>query len=136
MKLELRGCTRFVILCGKYVIKIPKFWRWTNMLRGLLANINEGQTWRWNSGKYSRGKEHLLCPVVFTGIGGLFLIMRKADPMDEDWWEKVDIPPYWEHIQHFKGDDKPCNYGWYKGKLVKTDYGDLDLAWGVDFKPE
>lgn len=134
MKINNTGATRVVIVLENYVIKIPKFWRWQNFLRGLLANINEGQTWRWNSGQYETGNSHLLCPVKFTSWGGWFLIMRKAKHIPYQLWLGLQ-PDVHAHIEHFQGDDKHRNYGFYDNRIVKVDYGDLDKCWGIDFRP-
>ena len=137
MKLNNIGATRVVIILDNYVIKIPKFWRWQNLLRGLLANINEGQTWRWNSGKYETGNSYLLCPVKFTSWGGWFLIMHKAVHIPHDLWHDLfhNGTALDAHIEHFQGDDSHKNYGFYNNRIVKVDYGDLDKAWGIDFRP-
>lgn len=134
MKINRKGATRSVLELKRVVIKIPVFNNWTRFLRGLLANINEGQTWRWNSGKYESGNSYLLCPVLWTSWGGWILLMKKIEPVDPDWWAEQDIPMWYNHVRHFQGDDNWKNYGWYQGRLVKLDYGDLDHNWGSDFK--
>lgn len=136
MKLNNHGTTRVVFIIGDYVYKIPKFWRWTNFLRGLLANINEGQTWRWNTGKYYHKRSQLLCPVVWTMWGGWLLIMRRAEPITQDSFDNLVKWHALVHIHHFPGDDTCKNYGLYNDQVVKVDYGDLDNAWGEDFKPK
>jgi hypothetical protein len=118
------GITRIVFVLETRVVKIPNFfYSWQSFLRGILANISEGQTWRWNSGKYERGKSHLLCPVILTSWGGWILIMRKAETAI--FYEDGREFDFSKHIAEFPGDDKPSNYGFLEGRLVKIDYGQL-----------
>lgn len=134
MNINLKGVTRIVIVLDHTVIKIPNFTHsWNHFLRGLIGNISESQTWKWNSGKYEKGTSYLLCPVLWCSWGGWVLIMRKANLLTEADWEKVKIPL---HKKHFKGDDTLSNYGMIEGRVVKIDYGELDDHWGEDFKPD
>jgi hypothetical protein len=123
--IERRGVTRIVILTNRYAIKIPKPKIWNHFLRGILANISEKRTWRWNSGEYEEGFSHLLCPVVWCSWGGWILVMERARPLSRADWEWVTVP---EHKKHFPGDDTMSNYGWMEGRVVKIDYGELDVA--------
>lgn len=133
MKINLNGVTRIVIELRRVVIKIPNFTtQWDHFIRGILANINENQTWKWNSGDYEKGKSHLLCPVLWCSWGGWFLIMKKVDSLITD--ENIHLWDCQEHKIYFKGDDTVSNYGFLDGKLVKIDYADLDDSWGEDFK--
>lgn len=131
-----RGVTRCVILIGKFAIKIPNFTHsWFHFLKGLVGNINEKQTWRWNSGKYEKGTSHLLCPVIWCSWGGWLLVMRRAKLLSSEEW---DAMPYYtdQHREYFIGDDTISNYGVLDDRLVKLDYGELDKHWGEDFKPK
>jgi len=95
---------------------------WYNFISGILANMKERNTWRFNSGKYEQGKSKLLCPVLFCGFGGLFIVMRTVDYTIKDCdYTEWDCS---EHIEHFGGDDTVSNYGILSGRLVKIDYGD------------
>lgn len=133
MKINRKGVTRIVIELNKVVIKIPNFTcQWSHFLRGLIGNISENQTWKWNSGKFEKGTSHLLCPVIWCSYGGWILIMRKVDELITE-----ENRTQWnceEHTKHFQGDDSISNYGILNGRLVKIDYADLDLYWGEDFK--
>jgi len=135
MRINQKGVTRIVLVFREVVVKIPRFnYNWTHFLRGLIGNIDEGETWRYNSGKFERGHSHLLCPVVWMSWGGWILIMKRATPLTLEDWEKIyDIT---EYKKHFGGDDTMSNYGYYKGSLVKIDYASLDNYWGSDFKTE
>ncbi len=89
MRISLHGTTRIVILCGRVAIKIPNFTRsWLHFLKGVVGNMMECQTWRWNSGKFEEGKSRLLCPVLFMSWGGWMLIMRRVDKVltYDDYW--------------------------------------------------
>lgn len=122
MKVNMKGVTRIVLVGRRVVIKIPNFTcQWSHFLKGLLANIHEGRTWRYNSGEYEKGISHLLCPVLFTSWGGWMLVMRKATPLTRSDWDKLDDIS--SHTLHFPGDDTISNYGYLDGKLVKIDYG-------------
>lgn len=134
MRINLKGITRIVIEFKNVVVKIPRFtFSWNHFLRGLIANMDERDTWRWNSGKFEKGRSHLLCPVLWCSWGGWILIMPKAETFTaEDWPELYGV--IWEHREAFAGDDNYSNYGLYKGMIVKIDYADLNLYWGEDFK--
>lgn len=117
------------------VVKIPNFTcQWSHFLRGIIGNISENQTWKWNSGKFEKGTSHLLCPVVWCSLGGWVLVMKKAKPITREQWEMItDISKF---KKHFSGDDTMSNYGYYENRLVKLDYADLDNYWGEDFKEQ
>lgn len=138
MEINRRGITRIVFVFKKVVVKIPNFsYSWSHFLKGLIANIDEGRCWRYNSGKYEKGKSHLICPVIWTSWGGWILVMQRADMK---LWEQTvkehypepddchDRAKYQEKLYKtwieagFGGDDKDDNYGYLKGKLVKVDY--------------
>lgn len=87
-----------------------------------MANINERQTWRYNSGAYESGISHLLCPVLWASWGGWILVMQRAVPctfLDEQGQE-IDYSKW--IVVGLGGDDKPDNYGVLDGRTVKLDY--------------
>lgn len=132
MKISLKGVTRIVIVFKNVVIKIPNFTcQWDHFLKGIIGNINENKTWKYNSGAFEKGTSYLLCPVIWCSLGGWILIMKRAVPLTIDQWETTYIP---EHKKHFPGDDTLSNYGYLSGRLVKIDYADLE-AWPSDYKP-
>ncbi len=133
MQIKTNGVTRLVFVFSTFVIKVPKPRHWRNFLRGLIGNINEGDTWKWNSGKYEKGTSHLLCPVIWSMWGGWLLIMKRAEPITTKQEGEVFRQDDWAL---FKGDDSLSNYGLLDGVCVKIDYADLDLHWGEDFKPK
>lgn len=98
-------------------MKIPNArYSFQHFLKGLLANMSERDTWRYNSGEYDDGKARLLCPVIWCSWGGWVLIMKRAEPMPEHY-------SYATNMAYFPGDDKPDNYGLLDGRVVKIDYG-------------
>jgi hypothetical protein len=122
MTIKFNGCTRVVFVFRNVVVKIPKPWIWNHFLHGIISNINENRTWKWNSGKYERGYSYLLCPVLWCSLGGWILVMKRADTsVPVGRFECV------EHVDQFPGDDTESNYGVFEGRLVKIDYGQLDL---------
>jgi hypothetical protein len=135
LKINRKGVTRIVIEFKKVVVKIPNFTcQWSHFLRGIIGNISENQTWKWNSGKFEKGTSHLLCPIIWCSWGGWILVMKKAKPVTREQWEIItDIS---EFKKHFGGDDTMSNYGYCENRLVKLDYADLDNYWGEDFKEQ
>jgi len=127
MRIDDSGCTRVVLVFESYVLKIPRFtYSWSHFLKGLLANMQERDCWKWNSGKYEKGDSHLLCPVIWGSWGGWLLIMKRADVkrhLDEVYKEKRKYCYATIINAGFGGDDKPENYGYLNNKLVKVDYG-------------
>jgi len=135
MKINRTGVSRIVLEFKNFVIKIPNFtYSWYHFIWGICSNIEENQCWKWNSGKYEKGKSHLLCPVKWCSYGGWILIMQKANikrheievrnlPLSTIPPEEETIIRYKEWIEAgFGGDDKCDNYGYIEDRLVKIDY--------------
>lgn len=122
MRINRTGVTRIVFVFSRVVVKIPNFLSgWRPFVSGVLSNINERDCWNWNSGKYEKGRSHLLCPVLWSSWGAWFVVMRKVDKvltMEEGWEHGLE-----EHMKYFSGDDKGPNYGVLEGRVVKIDYG-------------
>lgn len=120
MTINLKGVTRIVIVLKTVVIKIPNFtYQWDHFLKGIIGNIHESKTWKYNSGKLESGSSHLLCPVLWCSWGGWILIMKKADLLTIEQWDNLSID---EHKRFFPGDDTLSNYGRLNGQVVKIDY--------------
>lgn len=133
MKINNNGVTRTVFILKSIVIKIPNVTHgWRNFLKGITGNIDERDTWRWNSGKYEQGHSHLLCPIVWASWGGWIVVMKKAKTLTQEEWDNM---PYYtdEHTKYFPGDDTISNYGILDDRLVKIDYADLNL-WPIDYR--
>ncbi len=129
------GITRIVFVFKTFVIKIPNFrYSFQHFLKGLIGNINESQTWKYN--RHRPEILEMICPVLWCSWGGWVLIMKRADVDGYIEWIK-SLPPLPEGtdlIEHNKmfyskwinaglgGDDKADNYGFLKGNVVKIDY--------------
>lgn len=106
-----------VLVLNKVVVKLPNFTcQWSHFLKGLLANMAERDTWNWNENK------SLMCPVLWCSWGGWLLIMKRAQTCE--WEESIDYE-IWRKA-HLAGDDKPDNYGYLNGNIVKLDYGQIN----------
>lgn len=128
-----KGTTRIVIIFKTSVIKIPNFsYSWTNFITGVLANIRERDTWRWNMSRPEILE--LLAPVLWCSWGALILVMKKADVEGYEQYirslPETDLDYREQRLLDYKkwidaglgGDDKPDNYGYLEGRLVKIDY--------------
>lgn len=113
-----KGTTRVVYLIGKYAIKIPRVNRWKSFLRGLLANMDE-RMWYKNSPADWKEK---MCPSLKCLFGGLILISKKANSVNDFTWSKGIIKP--EDFHPIPMDWKQQNFGWYKHNIVIIDYAD------------
>lgn len=123
MKIE-RGVTRIAFIFKKYAIKIPTFKEWRLFLHGLIANINEGDTF-----KQLKSRDDL-AKVYYYNKFGLFLIMERVVVCDND--ECLSLLEILE--EKYKNDEfkkfmmsdyKTSNWGRRTdGTLVKIDYGD------------
>lgn len=115
------GSTRTVFVLKHFVIKIPTNKEYRLFLHGVLANLQEK---RW-SGKHSD-----LAKVIFCDILGLFLIMQKAEILDNsDYtsiWLQCELERKYkdDDLKEFlMSDSKPSNWGYINNHLVKIDYG-------------
>lgn len=126
MKYNRTGITRLVFEFKNVVIKVPNYsYSWEHFLKGLIANIQESTTWKYN--KHKPEITNILCPVVWTSWGGWILIMKKADVKKHiDYVRSLpkegNIYSKWETCG-FIGDNKADNYGFIGERIVKIDYG-------------
>jgi len=131
MKINTGGTTRLVLEFKNFVVKLPNFTHsWFNFIQGIVCNINENQTYKFNL-----DKQYLLAPVLWCSWGGWILIMKKADVkrhLEEVINSpKLNLDPELEVLQRYSkwinqslgGDDKCDNYGYIDNILVKIDYG-------------
>lgn len=116
-----KGTTRTVILVGSYAIKVPRFWhqysghRWKIFLRGILANIDESFWW-----KCAFQKEKL-CPVLWKSPLGFILVMKRAEPLTE---EEYDKEKFENEFKLLPLDNKMINFGKVENRIVLIDYAD------------
>jgi len=106
-----RGITRTVVLTKRHAIKLPSFRSWKLFLTGLLANMHEA-FW-WDATRH----DSRLCPVTFAFPGGWFIVMRRCEPLGDEF--DVD----YDGFDGLPLDPKPTNFGWLEGRLVMLDYG-------------
>lgn len=110
-----RGITRTVWLIGPWAIKFPTMrYAGTFFFRGCGANLEEAWKWKDHQGK---GWTDTMCPVLWCGWFGLFLIMPRLKPYTGN-----DRPPEYRRCP-YTTDHKPENYGIDKrGNVVCVDY--------------
>lgn len=125
MKVNRTGGTRVVLITKKYAIKFPRFNSWKAFVQGMLSNMTEGQ-WK------GFGNEHL-CPIAYSNRFGLMVVMHKAESVEDEELFNRDLQKLCDDVDNdedrtldrdfFEYDAFPKNFGYYKGKLVKIDYG-------------
>lgn len=110
-----KGTGRFVIIFNSFVIKIPM------NLFGYLSNVSEIFRWyRYRKFRYR------LCPIFFHDPLCLFIIAANATDITNKEME-TDLE-FLEFVSQYLFhpifiDSKTDNFGRYKGRIVKRDYG-------------
>ena len=114
-----RGITRTVWLTRRYAVKFPSLRPYGNGLTGLLWSICRGilanqaeHTWWTNS------HDPALCPVLRSWLGGIVQVYPRCEPLADDYDGPLPEP---EHLGDLR-DNKPDNFGWLDGRLVRVDY--------------
>lgn len=119
MKLIKTGGTRWVILTHKYAIKFPNPRTWKSFVQGMLSNLTEGQ-WKDYPDKH-------LCPIHYSNRFGLLVIMARANEVKHEGLFRCEMHSLYATCKlprdFYEYDDFPKNFGYYKGILVKIDYG-------------
>lgn len=109
-----KGTTRIVILTKNYAIKIPNFYFYRLLLRGILGNLQER--------KFSTLKSEELCPTIFSSFGGLINIQPRCKEIN-----RQEFTLYESKINKicsiYPVEKKINSFGWYEDKLVAFDYG-------------
>ena len=110
-----KGSSRIVILIGNYAFKFPYIFLWQNFLFGLIANINEV--------RFNRLKDSRLAPVVFWIPFGLFLVMKRANPLIN--FDKKLLTDFCleKNGLVLPVELKKDSFGYINNKLVAIDYG-------------
>lgn len=122
IKINKKGTTRFVILTNKFAIKIPKlgifppknkfYGKTISFLNGWLANRYE---YKWSkSGVYG-----FLCPIQYSFLFSIIIIMKRADPVSDEEFISLDN----NHFNFGGYEHKADSYGKINNKLVIVDYG-------------
>ena len=115
-----RGTTRFVVVIGRFAIKVPR-----NRI-GLRCNRHEATLWRLNRANAARRDN--LCPVLWSLFAGLILVMTAADPLapglspTDEWADFWDYDPSKGEIDEWPGEFKPEDWGLINGRRVLVDY--------------
>ena len=110
------GCTRRVLLIGRYAVKVPDITEWRMFLRGLLANMQE--VWLYKLGWPE------LCPVVFSIPGGFLIVMRRARVLSDDEFLDLDMKQWVQRGRYtIPAELKSNSFGYLDGRLVAIDYG-------------
>lgn len=120
MKVCHKGCTRTVILVGRYAVKIPTFSSWELFLKGLFNNIQEG--------KYVDLNTPDLAKVLYCNTLGFICVMEKVRPVRNRglFWVELSKLVSDSHLpsEFILYDAKPENFGYdHNNRLVKLDYG-------------
>lgn len=114
-----QGCYRKVFLLYSFAIKIPQFYSWEILLKGLLANIQEKQLSDFQN---RNPKEcHKFCPIIFSIRGGFLNIMRCATSITDKEFEELD-DGFFEGVGTMV-ERKSNSLGWLDNKVVFIDYG-------------
>lgn len=125
MIVKCSGCTRTVFLIGKWAIKLPVMNAVTrrddSLLRGMLANIQEASCWA------IKETREMLAPVIYCAPFGLFLIMRRCEPLAGELPEREAKRFYYDSVREtgymVPVEDKPSSFGYLNGRIVAVDYG-------------
>jgi hypothetical protein len=118
-----RGITRTVLLTRRYAIKVPSFrghceggfrGRLYGFACGILANASERQ---WHT---YEGWDGGVAPVLRSWLGGLVQVYPRCEPLPVNERDEYDgeLPT----LDPDPGDDKPDNYGFLNGRIVRLDY--------------
>jgi len=107
-----------VILLSRWAIKFPTVQSWTLFLRGLLANMQERDFYKWET-----PIKHLVCPVLFCAPGGFFLLMPRCAPLNRDLTDDEIRPFYCGDGFEVPVEDKSSSFGILDGRIVAVDYG-------------
>jgi hypothetical protein len=97
-------------LAGSLAIKVPAIrCGYRLFLQGLLANLQERE--------WGRTADPRLCPVLLACPLGTFLVMRRADDIEESELPAAD------EFDCLPLDHKADNFGRLDGRIVLRDYG-------------
>ena len=112
MRLNRRGCNRWVVLTRRWAIKVPRPTSWRSLLFGLINNMNEAA--------WSRGPGR--CPVALAVPGGFAIVMPRLRILDEAEFATLDVAAF-NDAHGLRAEAKPDSFGWLGGEVVAVDYG-------------
>jgi hypothetical protein len=117
IRLVTTGRNRFVLLIGKFALKIPSLRSWRDFLFGLLNNGYEAEA-------YHTDPAHRV-PVLWLAPGGLLLVMPRGEVLSEQEYADVahvlpklfagrSFQPEWKADSFVKLDKQilACDTGW------------------------
>jgi len=119
MHINNNGDTRLVFVFDKYVVKVPRmFSKPNNKFYGKVISFLNG--WTANRNEYIWHKSNLygyLCPIKYSFLFSLIIIMPKAEPLSEYIYKNIRKRKFggYEHKQD--------SYGLLNNKIVIVDYG-------------
>ena len=125
MKVIRTGATRWVIVIGNLVFKIPRTSTFRSFLNGVLANEQEHV---WSKAFKKQGR---LCPVLFTFPLYLVIVMPKVKVLTNDDCRNglVDHIDFDEFLKIgcdkeslYPAEKKADSFGWLNGNLVIINY--------------
>jgi len=107
------GCSRTVFLVRSWAIKMPTCrYGLSKFLLGWYSNRMECDRWSWAM------PHECLCPVVGSFLWGFFIVMERADPVEEGELLPMEI----EDLRALSEDVHAGNVGRLDGRLVLVDY--------------
>ena len=112
------GTTRVtLIVCNKYVFKVPTITSYKLFLLGILGNLQE---------KQFSNLSRKLCPVYFSFPFGLLNIMPYAKPLTREQYFNLDYQNFVydsESNCQLPVEYKLDSFGIYSNRIVAVDYG-------------
>jgi hypothetical protein len=116
MEIDRTGCTRVVLLIGRFAVKFPCIDEWRRFLQGLLANMNEVL--------WSRANLDGFAPVLWSLPGGFCLVMKRAQILTDEEFLSLDFEAWRDRGDYIiPAEAKSNSLGWIDGKVVAIDYG-------------
>lgn len=119
VEIDLKGCTRIVLLTKNYAFKIPTVKSYKLFLNGLLANLEE-RIWTTVDIKCINNS-------YYCNRFGLLVIQKRVRHVNHRglfWIEQRRLRILSEYPEIHKRDIKPENYGYNEvNQLVKIDIG-------------
>lgn len=120
MKIQY-GCSRFVLLIGKYAVKLPQLsYTHQSFLTGCKDNWTERLLYKlWKDpNNLVHSKHKSLAPSIFCSWFGLIQIQKRVIPLDRELTRKER-----KYFRPICGrDNKKENFGIYQERLVCVDY--------------
>ena len=118
------GHSRVVVLVGRLAIKLARMSKWKLFLMGMLSNVAEAELYRQQTKPCA-----VLCPVLWSGFGGIVLVARRANALSEDVWRTWSAESLLRLMSSTRPSARPeikqDSYGILNGRVVAVDYAPL-----------